>query len=67
LESDVRALLQVVEVLKGRFRIRWIILVCDKGMVSEHNLGNLKEEGMDFIVGVRLWFDFAPFDLARGQ
>jgi transposase len=52
--SDVRALLQVVEVLKGRFRIRWIILVYDKGMVSEHNLGNLKEEGMDFIVGVRL-------------
>jgi hypothetical protein len=52
--SDVKALLRIVEVLKGRFRIRTIILVCDKGMVSESNLEELKNEGIDFIVGVRL-------------
>ena len=52
--SDVRALLEIVRVLKGRFRIRRVILVCDKGMVSESNLEELKNEGIDFIVGVRL-------------
>jgi len=52
--SDVKALLRIVGVLKGRFRIRRIILVCDKGMVSESNLEELKNEGIDFIVGVRL-------------
>jgi transposase len=52
--SDVKALLQMVEVLKGRFKIRRIILVCDKGMVSESNLEKLEKERIDFIVGVRL-------------
>jgi transposase len=52
--SDVKALLQIVEVLKGRFKIRRIILVCDKGMVSESNLEKLEKERIDFIVGVRL-------------
>lgn len=52
--SDVKALLQIVEVLKGRFKIRRIILVCDKGMTSESNLEELKKKGIDFIVGVRL-------------
>ncbi|MCK4224907.1 MAG: hypothetical protein KAX39_06985, partial [candidate division Zixibacteria bacterium] len=28
--------------------------VCDKGMVSDSNLEELKKEGIDFIVGVRL-------------
>ena len=52
--SDVKALLRMVEVLKGRFRIRRIILVCDKGMVSQSNLEELGKERIDFIVGVRL-------------
>ena len=52
--SDVKALLRIVEVLKGRFKIRRIILVCDKGMVSQSNLEELEKEGVDFIVGVRL-------------
>jgi transposase len=51
--SDVKALLEIVGVLKGRFGIRRIILVCDKGMVSDSNLEELKKEGIDFIVGVR--------------
>jgi hypothetical protein len=52
--SDVKALLEIVEVLKDRFRIRRIILVCDKGMVSQFNLEELEKEGIDFIVGIRL-------------
>jgi transposase len=52
--SDVKALHKIVGVLKGRFKIRRVILVCDKGMVSESNLEELEKEGMDFIVGVRL-------------
>lgn len=52
--SEVKTLLQIVEVLKGRFRIRRIILVCDKGMTSESNLEELEKGGIDFIVGVRL-------------
>jgi transposase len=52
--SDVKALLEIVGVLKGRFKIRRIILVCDKGMVSQSNLEKLEKERIDFIVGVRL-------------
>jgi len=52
--SDVKTLVDVVGVLKGRFAIGRVTLVCDKGMVSRENLGKLQENEIDYIVGVRL-------------
>jgi hypothetical protein len=44
----------VLDRLKERFQLRWLIFVGDRGMVSEKNLDALDEAGYDWIVGVRL-------------
>jgi hypothetical protein len=44
----------VLERLRDRFQLRWLIFVGDRGMVSEKNLDALDEAGYDWIVGVRL-------------
>lgn len=44
----------VLERLKERFQLRWLIFVGDRGMASEKNLDRLEEAGYDWIVGVRL-------------
>ena len=45
---------EVLDRLKRRFQLRWLIFVGDRGMVSEKNLEALAEAGYDWIVGVRL-------------
>lgn len=52
--SDIKALLQIVKIIKERFSIQGVILVCDRGMVSQQNLEELQDQGIDYIVGVRL-------------
>jgi transposase len=44
----------VLDRLKERFQLRWLIFVGDRGMVSEKNLDALDDAGYDWIVGVRL-------------
>lgn len=44
----------VLDQLKKRFQLRWLIFVGDRGMVSEKNLTALDEAGYDWILGVRL-------------
>jgi len=44
----------VLDRLKERFELRWLIFVGDRGMVSRTNLGALEAAGYDWIVGVRL-------------
>ncbi len=45
---------EVLDRLKERFQLRWLLFVGDRGMVSEKNLEALDEAGYDWIVGVRL-------------
>ena len=45
---------EVLDRLKERFQLRWLIFVGDRGMVSEKNLEARDETGYDWIVGVRL-------------
>jgi len=53
--SDMRTLVPVVEALRKRFRIRRVVFVCDRGMVSEENLAKIeKEAGYRYIVGVKM-------------
>ena len=52
--SDVKALIDVIGVLKGRFAIGRVTLVCDRGMVSAKNLRELRKNKIDYIVGVKL-------------
>ena len=51
---DTKAFGMVVEDLKKRYPIQKVILVGDYGMVSEANLDQIRELGMEYIVGVKL-------------
>jgi hypothetical protein len=54
--TDVTTLLPVVDRLRGRFGIRSMCVVADRGMVSEETIRALRAEGRDvrFILGMRL-------------
>lgn len=51
---DGNTVAPVLDRLKQRFQLRWLIFVGDRGMVSEKNLDALDEAGYDWIVGIRL-------------
>ncbi|TKJ44632.1 IS1634 family transposase [Candidatus Aerophobetes bacterium Ae_b3b] len=51
---DAKTLKVALRSLSRRFRIRRIIFVADRGMVSEKNLSLIEEEDYDYIVGVKM-------------
>ena len=51
---DTQTFSMVIEDVKQRYPINKVILVGDRGMVSEKNLDKIKELGMEYIVGVKL-------------
>ncbi len=52
--ADVKTLVPILEALRKRFKIRKIVLVCDRGMVSAANLKAITKAGYQFIVGMRM-------------
>jgi hypothetical protein len=52
--ADVKTLVPIVDRLKGRFGIRNVVVVCDRGMVSKENLKAIREKGYHYIVGVKM-------------
>lgn len=52
--SDVKTFAEALRALKGRFEIRRVILVGDRGMVSEAVLKEISAEGLEYIVGVKM-------------
>jgi hypothetical protein len=52
--SDMTTIKPVVESLRKRFRIRKVVLVCDRGMVSKANLEALEKAGYEYIVGMKM-------------
>lgn len=52
--SDMRTLVPVIQALQKRFRIRRVVFVCDRGMVSEGNLAQIDNAGYRYIVGVKM-------------
>jgi len=52
--SDVTRLTVVADVLKKRFSIDRVVVVCDRGMVSAASLRALEERGFDYIVGMKM-------------
>lgn len=52
--ADVKTLVPVINALKQRFRIRKVVVVCDRGMVSSANLEVLERAGYEYIVGMKL-------------
>jgi len=51
---DAKTLREALTILSGRFKIKRLIFVADRGMVSEDNLSLIKREGYEYIVGVRM-------------
>jgi hypothetical protein len=52
--ADVTTLQPVLAALCQRFRIRKVVFVCDRGMVSAANLAALEEAGYQYIVGMKM-------------
>lgn len=52
--SDVKTLRKTIRILKERFRIGRIILVCDRGMMREENVREVEVSELDYIFGVRM-------------
>lgn len=52
--SDMTTLVPVIERMKARFKIRKVILVCDRGMVSAANLKALTDAKYEYLVGRKL-------------
>jgi hypothetical protein len=52
--ADVTTLKPVLASLCQRFRIRKVVFVCDRGMVSAANLAALEEAGYQYIVGMKM-------------
>jgi hypothetical protein len=52
--ADVKTIVPVVRQLQERFRVRKVVLVCDRGMVSKANLKAIREAGYDYIVGMKM-------------
>ncbi len=53
-QSDVKSLQIMVSRLRDRYQIKKVVIVCDRGMVSEKNLKELEEAGYEYIVGVKM-------------
>jgi transposase len=52
--NDITAFKEMIKKVSGRFKIRRVIIVCDRGMVSEKNIKQLEIEGYEYVVGMRM-------------
>ena len=52
--NDIKAFKQMIVSIKGRYSIRRVIIVCDRGMVSKDNLTQLRTDGYEYIVGMKM-------------
>lgn len=52
--KDEKTLLPILQSLKKRFRIRRVVLVCDRGMVTAANLKALDKAKYGYIVGMKM-------------
>ena len=53
-QSDIKSLKIVVNRLRDRFQINRVVIVCDRGMVSDKNLKEIEEAEYEYIVGVKM-------------
>lgn len=52
---EPHSLPQILEKLKMKYRLRRLILVADRGLITRENITFLRESKMEFILGFRLW------------
>lgn len=52
--ADVNSFSRIVTILKEKYSIDRVILIADRGMVSEDNLVHLEQSNLSYIVGIRM-------------
>lgn len=52
--ADVNSFSRIVTILKEKYQIDKVILIADRGMVSEQNLVHLEQSGLSYIAGIRM-------------
>ena len=52
-KSDKPAFKEIIDKIKEKYEIDKVILVADRGMISEENLRYLEEKGYEYILGVK--------------
>lgn len=52
--ADVTSFATIIKSVKEKYKLENVVLVADRGMVSEENLLILEEMGLGYIVGVRM-------------
>src|SRR3990172_6990960 len=52
--ADVNSFSRIVTVLKEKYSIDKVILIADRGMVSEENIVSLEQSGLSYILGIRM-------------
>jgi hypothetical protein len=53
--GEAKTLTPILEKLKTKYHIRNVVMVADRGLISQDNLEELRGSGMGFIIGKRLW------------
>lgn len=52
--ADVSSFSRIVTILKEKYTIEKVILIADRGMISEENIVHLEQSGLSYIVGIRM-------------
>jgi len=52
--NDVKAFKEMIKAVNLRFKIRRVIIVCDRGMITQKNIQALELDGYEYIVGLRM-------------
>lgn len=53
-KSDLKSFPEIIKKVKDKYNIKRIIFVADRGMVCEENLTLIEDEGMEYILGVKM-------------
>ena len=52
--ADVKSLVPIVDRLRGYFKVNEVCIVADRGMISQATIGDIKQRGWQYILGVRM-------------
>jgi len=52
--ADVKAFNRMITIIKDKYPVGKIILIADRGMVSEENIIHLEQSNLSYIVGIRM-------------
>ncbi len=52
--ADTKAFAKIISIIKQKYRLKQVILIADRGMISEENLLHLEQMEYSYLIGVRM-------------